>query len=1011
MSGRDTAGAVSPPSGGRSLIAGILEARARSTPDAVALSEYDGDSLTFAAWRQRSDCVARGLIASGVLPGDRVVLLLDIGRWIEFAISYIAVLKAGSTVVTVSGHWTATDVRRVLDDVGPDLIVAAAPVEGVSIETVAPNDLEARGGAAPISHQPVARTAELQCRGGALHTPLLRQWSERDLVSLAGIARDGDQAGPWDDLWPRSPARLLHAFAPGSRAAAAALLASLGPGRGAVVSARSTAPLGCVDPRSFTAAIAAIRPTILGLPGSAAQALLAMGVLRSSALTSVQSVLIEADSTAEILERVSAALPGVTVSAIGDGRELRAAGRPVVTRDMAPTSAHAERTAPELFPALTSQVGMVWHEQLTPGSFNLSPLVRRYIGDLDVAAMEAALSHLVARHAALRTSFRIVDGELMQAVSAAVPIKLPIIDLDAHTLESIEAELARRVRDARSGPFDLARGPLFAPSLLRLGPRDHVMIIRVHHTVFDDWSVGTFRDELSTLYRAFRSGEPSPLPPLRASYADVCRRKLGVLKGASGATDLAFWRRELAAAPAALELDIGDPETPRGAPMPAAAPVRIELPSDLAHGLTDLARRQRATVFMVMLAALAVVVSRATAQEDLVMSMLAADRDSPDEASLIGCFAKKVILHISLAGDPAFATLVERARQSVLASVSHKTPSFETVVQDCLNPVAAVHGISARVSVKFQSAAAASTPLHLPGLEVRAVAAAAPIPAPHFQARRGGDAPPDAAGIWGAGVYAGTFLELTLDHDPNTTTLVATGVFHAPLVAALLRDVIEVVRGAVRDPDVPLSLMHRSGDGASVASGHYAGGKARTGFGVDGFAIDPARIEAALRELNGVDDVVVEARDDGSGRQRLVARIAGTHPPCLEEMRVHLWRRLPGYPWPARADVVASPRGDGRGDEPTTMQGDAQESAAPVDSRMGVDGERCRALQAMLLALWRDAAGQQDVPSSGNYWQIFSFLDALSEARGLGISVDAGAVTRNRTLDSLAVDVVVRDGR
>ena len=988
----------------------MLQARARNTPDAVALSEYDGDSLTFAAWEQRANCVARGLVASGVHAGGRVAFLLDIDRWIEFAISYVAVLKAGATVVTVSGHWTATDVRRVLDDVGPDLIVAAAPVEGVSIETVAPTDLEARGGAAPISHPPAAGTAELQCRVGALHAPRLRQWSERELLSLAGVAGDGDQAGPWDDLWPRSPQRLLHAFAPGSRAAAAALLASLGPGRGAVVAARSTAPLGCVDPRSFTAALAAIRPTTLGVPGSAAQALLAMGVLRSSAaLISVQSVLIEADSTAEVVERVSAALPGVTVSAMGDGGEFRAAGGPIVTRDMELPTSHAERTAPELMPALTSQVGMVWHEQLTPGSFNLSPLVRRYIGDLDVAAMEAALSHLVARHAALRTTFRIVDGELVQAVSAAVPIKLPIVELGTHTPDSIEAELARRVRDARTRPFDLERGPLFAPSLVRLGARDHVMIIRVHHTVFDDWSVGTFRDELSTLYRAFRSGEPSPLPPLRTSYADVCRRKLRVLMGASGATDLAFWRSELAAAPATLELDIGDPDMPRGVPMPAAAPVRIELPADLAHGLTDLARRQRATVFMVMLAAFAVAVSRAAAREDLVMSMLAADRDSPDEANLIGCFAKKVILHISLAGEPTFATLVERARHSVLASVSHKTPSFETVVQECLNPVAAVHGLSARVSVKFQAAAAASIPLQLPGLEVRAVAAAAPIPAPHFQARRGGDAPPNAGGIWGAGVYAGTFLELTLDHDRDTTALVATGAFHTSPVAALLNDVIEVIRGAVRDPNVPLPLMPRSASGASAASDHYAGGKTGSGVSVDGFPIDPARIEAALRELDGVDDVAVEAHDDGSGRQRLVTRIAGTHPPCLEEMRVHLWRRLPGYPWPATADVVASPRGGGRDDEPTTMDDDAQESPA---SRMSVgDGERCRALYAALLALWRDAAGQQDVPSSGNYWQIFSFLDALSEARRLGIGVNARAVIRNRTLDSLAVDLVARDGR
>lgn len=979
---------------GGSAVGRLLWARSRGAPFTVAAGEYGGTSLTFREWEQRSNRAAAGLVAAGVQRGDRVALLHGIDAWIEFAISFVGAVKAGATVVTMGGHWTTIDLARVLEDAKAAVVVTSLAAAALPSGSVTLAELEARAGAARAPRLPAAPIAELRYRAGALRPPTSRAWSEDELLALAGIADAQIQPSAWDGVWPQSHRAFLHAFPPGSVGASAAVLAPLGWRRGASVAVRPAAPLGSVDPESFSDALHALRPVAIGLPAFAARAFAATGVLRAPAMRSVQRVLIDVDTRTDAAAMVSAALPGVTVSEIPDSH--------AITADSA--------AGPQLLPALTSQIGMVWHEQLAPGSFNLSPLVRRYRGDLDVHALEAALSEIVRRHAALRTTFRVVDGELVQAIFPAAPITVPLTDLSAAGDAAANAEVARRISEARTRPVDLAEGPLFAPSLLRLGPDDHVMLIRVHHTVFDDWSVGVFRAELSNLYRTFRAGEAVSLPPLQTDYNEVCSRRFRALHGGAGTADLEFWKRELAGAPAALELDIGDPAMPRGTPTPAGSPVRAELSADLVREITAFARQQRATLFTVILAALGVLVGRECKADDLVMSMLVADRDRPGETALIGCFAMKVVLRLSLSGDPSFATLVERARTSVLHGMTHKTPSFEGVVQQWLDPVAAVHGLSARVSVKFQTAVAPTAPLQLPGLAVSAVVGAAPVPAPHFQARRDGGTSGTNITPWGAGLYAGTFLELTLHDAADAAALVATGVFHAPAVTTLLDRLVEVLRRVVRDPETPVSRV-LAGSSSTAASGRPPFAATEKRIDLDGFAVEPARIEAALSGWLRAGRVAVRPRHNTDGRQRLVASIreGAAQPPDLDAMRVQLWRRLPGYAWPAEAEAVDPPDADDRMTEPALSSLQARVAALQDPDERFRAGETVAALRATLLALWTDAAGSQPIPSNGNYWQVFSFLDALTEARRLGIHVDAQAVMRNRTVHSLAVDLVARE--
>ena len=151
------------------------------------------------------------------------------------------------------------------------------------------------------------------------------------------------------------------------------------------------------------------------------------------------------------------------------------------------------------------------------------PVAVRLRGELDLPALQAALNAVVERHAVLRTTFHLADGEPVQRVHPAAPVPLPVLDAcdDADPAARL-ADSAERA--ARTG-FDLAAGPLFSAELLRLGPQEHVLSMTAHHIVVDGWSLGRLLDELETLYGDFAAGRPASLPALALSYAEFARRQ------------------------------------------------------------------------------------------------------------------------------------------------------------------------------------------------------------------------------------------------------------------------------------------------------------------------------------------------------------------------------------------------------------------------------------------------------------------------------------------------------
>ncbi|HEX2077184.1 MAG TPA: amino acid adenylation domain-containing protein, partial [Longimicrobium sp.] len=406
---------------------------------------------------------------------------------------------------------------------------------------------------------------------------------------------------------------------------------------------------------------------------------------------------------------------GPTVAEMaGRVEEMRRAGLPVL-----PPVVPAGRTEP---PALSFAQERLWFlDQLEQGSafYNL-PFALRLRGALDVEALERSLGEIVRRHEALRTVFREHDGTPVQVIAPFGGVPLPVKDLSHLPGETREAEVQRElVAEATARPFDLSAGPLFRASLLRLGAQEHVLLLSMHHIVSDGWSMGVLYRELSALYEAYREGRESPLPELPVQYADYAlwqRKHLrdGVLEG-----QLAYWRARLADAPALLELPTDHPrpavQTFRG------ATVTAELSLELLERLQALGRSEGATLYMTLLGAFQVLLSRYSGSKDVVVGSPIAGRTRKEAEELIGFFVNTLVLRTDLAGNPSFREVLRRVREVTLGAYEHQEVPFERLVAELQPERSLSHSPLFQVMFALQNAGGQGCAL--PGLETSEVGA------------------------------------------------------------------------------------------------------------------------------------------------------------------------------------------------------------------------------------------------------------------------------------------------
>jgi hypothetical protein len=302
----------------------------------------------------------------------------------------------------------------------------------------------------------------------------------------------------------------------------------------------------------------------------------------------------------------------------------------------------------------------------------------RLRGVLDVAALEGALREIVRRHAALRTSFPLVDGRPVQRVAERLPLVLPLIDLTALPPERREAEGSRALFDRTRAVFDLARGPLVRAALVRLDPGDHFCLLTLHHTVTDWITFQVVLHEMMVLYDAARAGLASPLPEPELQFPDYAVWERRWWSGEILADYTAFWRRELAGFPLVLDLP-GDRPRP-AVPSQRGGMIPFSTGPEPAHRLRALARREGVTPFMALLALMDALLFRLTGREKLVVGSNSANRPRPELEAVSGLFLTQVPFAVDLAGDPTFRELLARVKKAALLAYSHQNMPFDKLV-------------------------------------------------------------------------------------------------------------------------------------------------------------------------------------------------------------------------------------------------------------------------------------------------------------------------------------------
>ena len=333
-------------------------------------------------------------------------------------------------------------------------------------------------------------------------------------------------------------------------------------------------------------------------------------------------------------------------------------------------------------PLSFSQERLWFLQQLEPESsiaYNI-PSAVRLTGPLKLAALEQALSEIVRRHEALRTTFSMVQGRAVQVIGVAEPISLRLVDL-TDLPKSCRAEQSQLIaaREERR-PFDLSHGPLLRVTLIKLANQQHALLLGLHHIVSDGWSMGLLIRELVSLYETFSTGRPSPLFELPIQYADyaIWQRK----RMESGEIDpqLAYWKDQLHAPPPFLEL-------PADRPRPtvqtfAGAYHSIVLSGHLLKALKALSQREDATLYMTLLATFQTLLHRYTGQTDILVGTPVAGRTRQEMEALIGFFINTVVMRADVSENPNFCELLAQTREAALGAYSHQDIPFEKLVDE-----------------------------------------------------------------------------------------------------------------------------------------------------------------------------------------------------------------------------------------------------------------------------------------------------------------------------------------
>lgn len=332
-------------------------------------------------------------------------------------------------------------------------------------------------------------------------------------------------------------------------------------------------------------------------------------------------------------------------------------------------------------PLSYAQQRLCFLEQLTAvHTVHNLPLAWRFSGNLDVLALEQSLNEIISRHEILRTVFVLADGKFLQVIKPALDRSLAVVDLQVLPRGEREPAVHNLIAEEADKPFDLACGPLIRVTLLSLAPDDFVLLLTLHHIVFDGWSVEIFWRELTTCYKTICSGmETIPLPTLPIQYADYAIWQQQRFHRGALQEQLSYWKRQLEPAMAVLDIPADRPRPPvqsfRGASR------TLNIGNALTIALKALCREAGVTLFMVMVAAFKTLLYRYSGTTDIAVGTPVAGRTRVELETLLGFFVNTLVLRTHLEGNPSFRDLLQQVREVTVGAYDHQELPFEKLVE------------------------------------------------------------------------------------------------------------------------------------------------------------------------------------------------------------------------------------------------------------------------------------------------------------------------------------------
>jgi amino acid adenylation domain-containing protein len=319
-------------------------------------------------------------------------------------------------------------------------------------------------------------------------------------------------------------------------------------------------------------------------------------------------------------------------------------------------------------------------DQLVPGSaFYNIPLVYRLEGEFNPTAFQDSVNEIIRRHESLRTIFATENEEPVQVILPELKLEAPVISLEHLSGLEQEQEIMRLSEKEAKKPFDLSKGPLMRVSLLKLGLRHYVLLYTTHHIASDTWSSENFLHELVTLYTAFSSGKPSPLQEFSIQYPDFALWQRNRMQGERLEKQLSYWRGMLGADIPILELPTDRQRPP--VQNYSGDTISFLVEENLCEKIMALTLGMECSQFMFLLAALNLLLSRYSGQEDILVGSPIANRTKKEIEGLIGYFSNTLVFRTDLSGNPTFRQLLERVRKVASGAYDNQDIPFEQLVE------------------------------------------------------------------------------------------------------------------------------------------------------------------------------------------------------------------------------------------------------------------------------------------------------------------------------------------